>query len=105
MSNPTGETPRLEGYAYIDKNRKPVVDGARVAVQHCTGRYGQTQLHEGKLLRITSTSVWIELDTGDPLFIPGVFHLDRQEAKTLTGYNKHEDYEHGHETWLQVLPR
>ena len=109
-----GETPRLEGFRYIDKNRKPVVDGTRVEVRHCTGRYGQTTLSKGKLLRITSTSVWIELEepyyglnrhcpAGTPFFVSGVFHVDEQESKTLIGYKRHSDFEHGHETWLEQV--
>ena len=102
----------------IDKNRKPVELGSRVRVQHCTGRYGQTTTHVGKLVEITpSCSVWIELEkdyyqscqkfggrlykAGDRFFICGVFHLDSQEKDTLIAYHEHHDYEHGHTSFLE----
>ena len=79
----------MEGY-----HGKPIHVGDRLRYQHCVGPYGQTTISE----------TFVAL----PHYPYGQiadarFDLD-WKRKVLVGYHKHVDFEHGHETWVEIFP-
>jgi hypothetical protein len=102
---------------YLDKNGKPLVIGANVTIQYCTGPYGQTRRVTGTLQKIDNFGgMTINLDhnytycgyqgfmydckKGEPFYVSSVFDSKGK------GYSKHEDFEHGHEKWIELtVPR
>lgn len=88
------------GYTFVDRYGKDLTVGDRVRAQHCTGRYGETSIVEGILLRIGDhTDTYIDAPGGDCIY-PGFSPVG---GKVLRGYLKHEDYEHGHEQWIEKV--
>jgi hypothetical protein len=100
---------------YLDKNPEPLEIGSKVSVRHCVGLYGQCATVSGELVSIDQCSgVRIRVDDecvedrgrlgtrhlkpGDETYIAGVFCPDKG---VQVGYRKHEDFEHGHEVWIQ----
>lgn len=98
-----------------DRHGNPVGIGARVRMQECAGRYGQTRIISGTITNINQwNGVELNLDAdttpfveyskfgrteyrlGSNYYIPSVF-------QNGIGYRKHDDVEHGHETWLEVI--
>jgi len=72
-----------------DRAGRALALGQRVRIQHCVGRYGQTQVSEG-----------IITDMG-----PGGVTLDNTRWVTVSpnGYHRHQDFEHGHEVWTKIV--
>lgn len=86
----------------------------KVLVQHCIGRYGRTQLIQGKLLSIGPWGdVDVEPDTPMRDRRPGIpagtclypgFTLDASLGENvLRGFSVWTDFEHGHEKFIEVL--
>lgn len=100
----------------VDRSGKPVAVGAKIRVQQCIGRYGQTQIVEGTISQLTEFNGavltldkparqrrhdhWVTLEPGKLFFVslPGEFDGDRYVCA-----RKFEDFEHGHETWVDVI--
>jgi hypothetical protein len=72
-----------------DRAGKPLKLGQRVRVKHCVGRYGQTRIDEGVITAVG----------------PGGVTLDQTKWVTVNprGYYKHQDFEHGHEIWTEIV--
>jgi hypothetical protein len=80
MSNP---------YGYTDRHGTPLAIGQRVRVQVCVGPYGRTAIREGVIKKFSPYS-GMTLDTGYTTIVP-------------KGYQKFEDFEHGHEKWTEIV--
>lgn len=92
---------------YFDRNGTPLEVGQRVTVQHCTGRYGRTTKVTGTLTHIGRYGD-VNVDTGKQgegnCMYPG-FSLDATLGPNCQrGYDEHVDFEHGHKTWIEVVP-
>lgn len=90
----------LGGKVYYDKNMKLVKLGDLVEVKEVAGRYGQTKTYQGKITKMPDQFGSIELDGEYTVTSP--FHLDHKTGKRI-GYSKHDDYEHGHETYVKKI--
>ena len=107
-------------YPIVDRNRTPLVSGQKVRVQFCTGRYGQTAVITGELVGTDGHGdVTVRLDhpfshdtqkfgvhryeAGDNFYVCDASDFD-SGTQTWVGYKKHEDFEHGHEAWIEILP-
>jgi hypothetical protein len=75
---------------YKDRHGRLLRLGDLVRVQHCVGRYGQTQITEG---RVTALGEYggLTLDGARYVVVPP------------EGYHRHVDFEHGHETWVEIV--
>lgn len=100
----------------LDRGGKAVEVGSLIRVQQCIGRYGQTQIVEGKIDQLTESNGavltltktarqrrhdhWVMLDIGQRLFValPGQY-----DGEIYRCQHRFEDFEHGHETWVEVL--
>jgi hypothetical protein len=104
------------GKVIYDRNKKVLESGMHVEVQYCSGKYGQTQKVTGVLKEADPYGgVYIILDSnhhpfykgsdyykgGDTFYACGVFEHDFT-LKALVGYRKFEDFEHGHECWVEI---
>jgi hypothetical protein len=76
-------------YGYTDRHGRVLEIGQRVRVQVCVGRYGQTVIREGVIQSFSPYS-GMTLDTG-------------YTTLTRSGYEKFEDFEHGHEKWTEII--
>ena len=84
---------------YYDVNGKIVKVGDLVEIQYCSGRYGQTTKVQGI---ITKMNGGVTLD--DELYLSNPFNYDHNSGNYI-GYNKHDDYEHGHETYVKKITK
>jgi hypothetical protein len=89
----------LSGKNYQDRHGIKLEVGQVVRVQHCVGRYGQTEIVEGRIADISAYG-GITLDQA--------VSRGRSLGKvyvtvTRKGYEKFDDFEHGHEKWTEVL--
>lgn len=103
-------------YIVTDRHGKiEILAGQRLRIKHCIGRYGQTATHEGVAEQIDEwRGVRLRLDDGKIEYIPLPTDLVQSHDKDifkkwpdgrtlLQGYRKHEDFEHGHEKWVEVI--
>ena len=93
-SKKTVVTGCLKNYPMEDRNGKPIHVGDRIRYQHCVGRYGQTAISE---------TVVTQAHYPYGQIANAGFHLD-WGRNVLVGYYKHDDVEHGHETWVEIIP-
>ncbi len=82
-------------YPMVNRHGRHIAVGDRIRYQHCVGRYGTTALGE--------------TDVTEPHYPYGrianaVFDLDFK-ANVLRGYRENHNWEHGHVTWVEVLPQ
>lgn len=72
-----------------DRHGRELKIGQIVEIQHCVGRYGQTRIEEGEITH----------------FGLGGVTLDGWKWVTIApnGYHKHDDIEHGHEIWTEIV--
>ena len=102
------ETPHI----VKDLDGVEVNPGDLVEVQHCNGRYGQTAKVCGTFEKATSFGVYLTFDApytnyngrcGSYTYKAGesvMFALHHDEGKF---YNRHNDIEHGHVTYMKRL--
>jgi len=93
-------------WEYFDRHGVPLVAGQDVTVQHCVGRYGKVAQVTGTLRMIGDIGD-VYVDTGKQgegnCMYPG-FTPDRSIANNaLRGYAKFDDFEHGHEKWIEII--
>jgi hypothetical protein len=74
----------------FDRHGKAITVGSKIRYQHCVGSYGQTKISETEVR-----------DSHYPYCQIASAHFDYKSGK-LIGYHKHNDFEHGHETWVDV---
>jgi hypothetical protein len=93
-----------------DRNGIILAPGQHVRIQVCTGRYGQVEIREGTITRLGAYYV-IMRTHGDFVENMGRFGMHLRRAGTEVsvnvprdGYEKFSDFEHGHETWVEVIP-
>jgi len=105
---------------YLDRNGVPVTCGAHVKMQICVGRYGEVREVRGIVAGIDAYhGVTIKLDADQPrfrqfdrlyhrkhgpgdMFYASPFAYDHA-AGVFRGYYRHQDVEHGHERWIEVI--
>lgn len=98
---------------YVDRHGRQLQLGMKVLVQHCIGRYGQTQQVVGTLTRIGelfNVDVQPEeqlpkrngLPAGMCLY-PGFTPDPKLGPNVVRGYQHWDDVEHEHEKFIQVL--
>jgi len=94
----------------FDRNGKPICLGDRIRVKRCIGRYGQTVTEEGVVVEQspredqktqTSFGQLAYRDKNGSLQYAAV-EFDRATKRGVC-YHKHNDFEHGHERWVEVL--
>ena len=91
---------------HFDRGGKVLGIGQTVRIQYCNGRYGQTRRVTCILQKIGAYGE-IDVDTGKAgegkYLYPG-FSPDKSLGQgALRGYHKHVDFEHGHETWIEIV--
>jgi hypothetical protein len=67
--------------------------GDKIRYQYCSGRYGQTQIAETVLEKDHYEYGMVDSAT---------FHWNFAQERMI-GYSNHNDFEHGHETWVRVI--
>jgi hypothetical protein len=91
---------------YFDRHGSPLELGQTVTVQHCVGRYGRTEQLTGKLVSIGIYGN-VSLDTGKPgqgnCVYPGFTPDVSLGPGALRGFDRHVDFEHGHEKWIELV--
>lgn len=92
-----------------DRNGITLAPGQRVRIQVCTGRYGQVEIREGTISEVNPPFGVILLpDRGfsEDMGRFGVHyrpaHVEVAVNTPRDGYEKFNDFEHGHETWVEV---
>jgi hypothetical protein len=93
MNNRTPVVGGLHGVPMVDRYGTRLHVGDTIRYQHCTGPYGQTRI---------GTTVVTESRYDYPMIGHAGFEHDSKTG-TLRGYRKHEDFEHGHEKWVEVV--
>lgn len=92
---------------YFDRYGVPLEVGQRVRVQHCVGRYGQTRIVTGILRKIGqygNVYVTTEPPSDEGRCMYPKFERDPNLGEdAMRGYHEHRDFEHGHETWIEVI--
>lgn len=83
-------------FPMVDRNGVQLHVGDKIRAQVCVGRYGRTQLVETVVTN--AHEMYGTLYSGGTS-IPFAFR-----DGVLVGYNRHFDFDHGHETWVQILP-
>jgi hypothetical protein len=92
--------PDYSGTYYEDRHGTQLKVGQVVRVQHCTGRYGQTEIVDGRIAEISPHGGL----TLDQAISRGRFLGKTYVTVTRKGYEKFNDFEHGHEKWTEILP-
>lgn len=95
---------------YKDRNGRELKVGDRVRIQVCTGRYGQTAIRQGAIVAFSPyRAITIKTDEAYSEDC-GRFGVHRREAGShvsvnaeFDGYRKHDDFEHGHEVWTELI--
>lgn len=96
----------------MDKNGAEVNTEDLVEVQHCTGRYGQTSKVRGKFVKANHFGVYLTFDQPytNPSGRYGSYTYEAgQEVMFAIShakgvfYHKHNDFEHGHETYMMLV--
>lgn len=77
----------------VDRNRRRIRVGDVLRFQRCSGPYGQT---ERGTVTVTDSHYPMAYIGGAP------FHYDFGTGY-LVGAHEHRDYEHGHQTWVEVV--
>jgi hypothetical protein len=94
---------KFHGTYYEDRRGRQLEVGQIVRVQHCIGRYGQTEIVEGRIKEISPYG-GVSLDNIDRLAVRrGQSTETIYVTVTRTGYEKFEDFEHGHEKWTEII--
>lgn len=92
---------------YFDRKGRLLELGQTVTVQHCIGRYGQTARVTGSLTRIGRYGN-VYVDTGKPgegnCLYPGFSPDASLGPNCMRGEQEHVDFEHGHKTWIEIVP-
>lgn len=88
-------------YLYMDK-KTPLKLGDLVEVQVVTGRYGQTATYQGKITKMPNQYGTFEID--NEYDVSNVFAYDFKTGN-MVGYEKHVDYEHGHERYVKKIDK
>lgn len=92
-----------------DRHGRPLQPGQRVRVRECVGPYGQCATREGIIKEISQFD-GITLELTAPATAYFRTHCEPKKAGDLLyttaprdGYHKHDDFEHGHETWVEIV--
>jgi hypothetical protein len=94
-----------------DKNGIEVNPGDFVEVKHCIGRYGRTDKVRGTFAKATVHGVYLTFDKsytpfsklgGDthPAGAEVLFTISQRDG---VYYSKHNDFEHGHEEYMELV--
>jgi hypothetical protein len=95
----------------VDRHDKPIHLGDKLRIQHCVGRYGQTMITE--FVATEAHLPYTQLNfpckpywhSNNQQLSSGVVGFDYDAVrKVLRGHHVHNDFEHGHETWIEVVP-
>ena len=101
---------------YLDKNGKEMKPGMRIEARYCSGPYGETKTVTGTLKSIDCYSgLTVTLDKAHNYVCRNVCYVAKAgedyyvamhtdvKGDVVTFYHRHNDFEHGHETWAIVL--
>lgn len=92
-SNAPFVTGGAERWPIFDRHGRQIRVGDRLRAQICTGPYGQTKIVEVEV----RSAHWTYCQEG------GVNAEYDRASNTLRCYHRHVDFEHGHETWAEVI--
>jgi hypothetical protein len=79
----------------LDRNGRQLHVGDRIRAQVCVGPYGQTAIVETTVTNAHEPYGQISANTRTI----GFHYRDGK----LVGQHVHNDFEHGHETWVEIL--
>lgn len=88
-----------EHFPMLDRHGRQIEVGDRLRAQVCIGPYGQTKVVEV----VVTEAHWpycAIYGTGPKECISTTFDFDQRVLRCAT---RHVDFEHGHETWAEVL--
>lgn len=91
--SPTYVTGCSRNWPMLDRHGKRIQVGDRIRYQYCIGEYGKTAIREAVVHHPHYPYGQIE---------DAAFEFDSTE-RVLRGYHHHKDFEHGHETWVEVI--
>lgn len=82
-------------FPMVDRNGQQIHVGDTIRAQVCTGRYGQTAIVETVVLNEHEPygQIYAKTRTISFEFKNGI----------LKGHHLHNDFEHGHETWCEIV--
>jgi len=89
-------------YPIVDRHDKRIHVGDRMRAQVCVGPYGQTAIVEFTV----TEKCWTYCQhtavdrSGKPQCVSAEYD---PKAKVLRCYHRHQDVEHGHETWAEII--
>lgn len=102
-----------------DCHQRPLKAGDTILIQHVSGSYGQCRQVKGELVEIDNyAGMTIRLAEDTPRFTvfnrlgsknyqPGDIYYCASiftcYPDKIIGYSKFEDFEHGHESWVEIL--
>jgi hypothetical protein len=90
---------KFHGTYYEDRTGQQISVGQIVRIQHCIGRYGQTEIVEGQIESISPYGgVTLRQAIRDGVSLGTIY-----VTVTRTGHEKFDDFEHGHEKWTQII--
>jgi hypothetical protein len=94
-----------------DRNGITLALGQHIRIQVCVGRYGQTAIRQGYIVKLSPQWGGVNIRT-DFAFDEdcGRFGVETRAAGSSVyvtvpqeGYQRHDDFEHGHEKWSEVI--
>jgi hypothetical protein len=102
---------------FVDRHGRPIDAGDRITVQFTSGRYGQVSSATGVVHEITDFGVdlclehslrRVERDGAVRYLMPGerahiALHFRALPNGVRMADHRHEDVEHGHQTWIELL--
>ena len=81
----------------LDRNDRQLHVGDRIRAQVVTGPYGQTAIVETTVTRAHEPYGQIQVANTQGII---AFHY---RNGVLMGRSVHKDYDHGHETWVEII--
>lgn len=95
---------------YTARDGTRLAPGMRIKVQVCTGRYGQTAIRQGTIVELSKfggATIITDTAFNEDCGRLGVHYRPAGSPVYVTlsrnGYEKFNDYEHGHEIWTVVI--
>lgn len=80
-------------FPLLDRHGKQIHVGDRIRYQYCSGRYGQTAI--GECLVEQSHYPYGQIGHATFYLTP--------DRTAMEGRHVHEDFEHGHEKWVEII--
>lgn len=96
--------------AYKDRAGRALAIGQYIRVQECVGRYGQTAIREGEIVELSrygGATIKTAFEFHEDCGRFGVHYRAAGSLVTVSfpfdGYERFDDFEHGHERWVEII--